>query len=43
MGAKAGAISKDELPPKFGTTQGSGLTADVTADGENNFPFDLGS
>jgi hypothetical protein len=43
MGAKAGAISKDELPSKFGTTQGSGLTADVTADGENNFPFDLGS
>ncbi len=29
------------LPTRYGNPDTSPLTADVTADGENDFPFDL--
>ncbi|MCA9248156.1 MAG: hypothetical protein KDA42_13605 [Planctomycetales bacterium] len=32
---------KSVLPPKYGNPSLSGLTADVTADGENHFRFEL--
>jgi len=33
--------TKDLLPPKYKDPQGSGLTAEVTEGGENEFPFEL--
>lgn len=41
MGKGAASMSKPELPVKYSTTQGSGLSADVKADGANTFDFPL--
>ncbi|MDC0308594.1 MAG: hypothetical protein P8M30_01745 [Planctomycetaceae bacterium] len=35
------STKKDGIPVKYGDASTSGLTADVTADGENKFAFDL--
>lgn len=35
------AEAKGLLPAKYGDPNQSGFTAEVTADGENNFPFDM--
>ena len=39
--AKAGGAAKDLLPAKYKSASNSGLTADVTADGPNDFTFEL--
>ncbi len=34
-------MTRDLLPPRYGNPVQSGLTVDVQADGENDFPFEL--
>lgn len=41
MRGQGPSAPKSLLPQQYGAVETSGLTADVTEDGENNFPFDL--